>query len=437
MATTRAELEQKSISGSIGLVELRHLMLYMFIFLLGYENWNALQLAGGITIPRLAGLFYGSLALSNCKMLFSINNLNKHFIIILLLLWGWLVSVSIFSVFIYGYDAQVYFTFFQVIVLFLIITNEVRLYPEVRNRIFLSFVMGVMSIHVLLLMGIGIETGNDGQVVGSVDEATRVWFMGLNPNLMGTLAAMSLLLIISLVFSGIIRTKLRYGLLFLLPSCLLLIGQSGSAGAYLLIFLGVAAFFILIKARIKRKLALFVIGGALSVYMVFFLSGFEYLSDKILRFFETGDTTHRTALWGYALQIATDHPFIGIGKPGARYVMSITSHMNKTAHNVFLDLLMWGGPIALGLYLYFFWSLAKRGWTRLKATGDPTSIVILLCLGLFMVKAGGGFGAKFAWVLFACIVPTGYSAAGTTKTFKIRERPFLPDDCSLNARGRK
>lgn len=389
-------------TGTISTAGVRHAVLYIFVFLLGYENWQALAVGGGITIPRLVGLLYAALAVLNINTMYSLNGVNIKPVTILMVLWGWVVSVSAVIYLTHEFQPIFHSTLFQLIFLFLLITNEIRLYPRVRVNILLALIIGVFSVFVLVVNDIGVKTGVESGEVKSLETVTRLWFMGMNPNQFGTLVVFALLSTISLVFSGNIITKARYGLLTLVPSQILLIGYSGSAGAYLLAFSGVFIYFLLSRGQPTKKIIYMVLCAFFFVYMYTTLSGFGYLSNKMITFYQTGDTTGRTALWSFALQIAAEHPFIGLGHVGARSILEEISKINASPQNVFVGYLITGGPLALMLFLSFCWVLFRRSWVYLKATGDPSSIMFLAVILMYFLKAGGQ-GDKYVWLLFSWI----------------------------------
>lgn len=396
---------------------LRHTLLYTFVFLLVYDHWGTLAIAGGFTIPRFAGLLYAGFAVLNINTMYSLNKDNKKMVFLLLSLWAWLVSISALSYFLYGYTPTAHFTFFQLIVLFVLITNEIRIYPEVKNRILLSIILGVSSAYVLVANGIGIHAGKEEEAVESFEAVKRLWFMGMNPNQFGTLVVFAFLSTLAIVFSAGIATKLRYGLLALIPCQLILVGYSGSAGAYLLAFSGLLIFFLLRRNITVKSLTYIMLLPLLSVLMYVFLSQFTYISEKIALFFQAGSATGRAELWASALKIAADHPFLGLGHYGARNLMYLASGINESPQNVYLEYLITGGPIALTLFLCFLWAVFRKCRNYFRETGDPSSIVFLFVILMYFLKAGNAHD-KYVWLLLACIVgarayrniPTGHSS---------------------------
>src|SRR5690606_31942802 len=160
-----------------------------------------------------------------------------------------------------------------------------------RNYIFLSFVSGVVLVSILLSLGIGIENVQGDLVRGA--DGTRIYFMGMNPNRMGDMGAIAILLVFSLVFSGSYKSKKRYLFLLLIPSLLTVIGFSGSRGSFVLTFLGLFVFFLLKKQRIQRRI-IFMVIGAFSIMLIYeFMSGFEILQQRLVMSVEQGDTGGR------------------------------------------------------------------------------------------------------------------------------------------------
>lgn len=371
------------------LAKVRHLFLYLFIALLGYEYWNKLEFLGGMTIPKLAGLGYFAFAILSYKQLFYFNTKLKKQYIVLLALWWWLAFTSLITYLFYDASFTLRFSFFQLIMLFILITNEIRVDASVEKKIKYSFLLGVLSIYVLILMGIGIQTSRESDLIEDVENVTRVWFMGLNPNSLGNLAAIAFIITLDFFKGADSYQRPVLGLLLVVYTTM--ISFSGSAGALLMLLLAVFGLFFLNRDGIAKKTVYLLIGCGVLLFLYSYFSDQEYLYNKITRFLTTGDTSSRTEIWAETIYLISHNPLIGVGE------------IYRTAHNVFLDIFKWGGIIALVLFLYFCFSILVIAYKFYGAHGSSIAIVMWGCMMFLLLKSGGGLYLKYIWVVLSLV----------------------------------
>lgn len=388
--------ENKASVKLLKLSNFRILFLLAFVVLLGYEAWNKLSLFGGMTMPRLVGLLYCAWAFLSPKKMFSINENNRQPLFILFLLWWWLLFCSLITNALYSVEINVQFGFLQLIVLYWLITNEVANSSAKKNMVFFAFVLGVSSIYILITQGIGLQASKQGGGQEGIQNITRVWFMGLNPNSLGNLAALAFVLTLSLFFQYKNKTMLAYFLLLPLLTLPLLISESGSLGAFILLFLGVSSFFFLKKKGKKNTPIYLILGFAVVLALLRYFDGNEYLSEKARGFFFEGDLSGRTDIWKDVIELTSRSPLFGVGSVG------------RTAHNIFLDMFKLGGLPALSIFAYFCFYVFRRALIQFKLTGDSLSLVIWLCVIFILLKSGGALNIKYIWVLLALITPVHY-----------------------------
>jgi len=376
------------------------------VFSLGIEYWDPFGVRNVFTITKFAGILYTLLSFIYLKKNLELTQMNKPLVYSLFLLWFWMTLVSLFSSNIVGADIYLFLGFFQLIILFWLVFNDVSNNPKIRNYIFLSFVSGVVLVSILLSLGIGIENVQGDLVRGA--DGTRIYFMGMNPNRMGDMGAIAILLVFSLVFSGSYKSKKRYLFLLLIPSLLTVIGFSGSRGSFVLTFLGLFVFFLLKKQRIQRRI-IFMVIGAFSIMLIYeFMSGFEILQQRLVMSIEEGDTGGRLRIWEKVLDIIQRNPIVGVGQAGYDFQMKQIYGTEKDPHNLFLFVWAVSGIVGLALIIYFYINVMKRSLMNLKENKDVTNIMLFMAIFFLVSKSGGALELKVVWLLFACITPILY-----------------------------
>lgn len=374
--------------------------LIAFVATLGYEYWDPIGIRSSFTITRFFGLLYALFAIIDFRNSLRITKNNKALIFSGLFLWFWIVLVTIFKSVVYHETPSLFFSLLQVVVLFWLVYNDVESRPRLKLNLFFAFIVGVFSISILLSLGIGLQA-SDGREIDSLD-ASRIYFMGMNPNNMGALASLAVLLVFYLVFSEKIWGRKSYLLLALIPNLLLLIGISGSRGAYFMLFIGLAVYFGFKKAPAFHKILYLILGVAVVYFSIDYLGNFEMLQDRVMSTYETRDTGSRLDLWKVAFGIFTENPLFGVGYNGLSIEMTRNS-TNSTAHNAFIDFALMGGLVGLILFVNIIIVIIKRCWSFLQLNRDAGNLMILAAVLFHLSKAGGGYVSKFSWILLAII----------------------------------
>lgn len=125
---------------------------------------------------------------------------------------------------------------------------------------------------------------------------------------------------------------------------------------------------------------IFIIAILFEVFVCFKGKGFENnalanwivvdLMGKDLSF------TYRTDMWDSALRIISESPLFGYGFPDADWYLTRMSSFAIGPHNMILGILIYGGVIALGLYL----SLYVFALARLSASKSRRSIILFAAI---------------------------------------------------------
>lgn len=380
---------------NVNISKLRVFFLYCLIFFMPFEYWSQVYVFGQ-TPTRLAGALYFITALFSFDKMFSMNKHSK-IVILPVALWIWLITVELFNGLSFGFDVGFYFQFIYLIVFYFLIINEFRINDRTKWGMMIALVLSMLVVTVLLKLGIGIGLNRENDTVSSLDEVRRVWFFGLNPNALGNYAVLAILFSFFLYFEyfkGLLSKKL---ILAAIPILFLPLFYSGSSGAFLTLFFGLSIYFSIRKGNVFKKLK-FIFLLFLVLFLVFnSLSRFEYLNNKLYLFLEAGNTTGRTEIWASALSVISNNWFFGLGKNGAEFALEKLSGNHYTAHNVYLDVFMWGGIFAILIYLMLFVSVALNSLKYYRETGFSSSLVIVFIMAFLMLKSGAGFTLKLFW----------------------------------------
>lgn len=376
--------------------------LCLLAFSLGFEYWDPFGVRSIFTVTKFAGFLYAFLSLFDLKNNLKISIHNRVFIYSAFSLWLWLTFISLVNVGINGGNLSFLFGILQVILLYWLVFNDVLYNPKIRQLVFLFLILGMLLISILLSLGIGIENLR-GDQIDDID-STRVYFMGMNPNRMGDLAAIAILLIFSLVFSRK-NNKIWFLLLLIIPSLLSVIGFSGSRGSFIVIFLGLCFFFLLRKSTIRQKMVFLVIGSVSSIFIFGFLENFEMLQGRLTNTYEGGDIGGRFDIWKSVLNIIQENPVFGTGTEGYKLKMLQEYGEQKDPHNLFLYVWVVGGMIALLLLLIFYIRTLKNALLNLKINRDSTNVMIFIAALFLVSKTGGVIESKLIWLMLACIAP--------------------------------
>lgn len=374
---------------------IRVFFLYALFFTMPFEYWSEAYFFG-VTPARYIGLSYFMLALLSFNKSFSINSYTK-IVIIPALLWLWFIFIELINISRFEFTLSFHFQFFYLWIFFWLITNELRKDPNVRWGILLAFILSMLVVAIFISLGYGIQVNSSGDASESLDGVSRVWLFGMNPNTLGNYAAYSILFSVFLYYEYFESAFKKALILSVIPVLFVLLAYSGSSGAFIALLFGLILYFLLKKSSFLNRLKYTLYGILIVGVMFYFLADFKYLHNKMTLFFEEGGTSGRTEIWYFALEIISNNPIFGLGRNGAEQTLVSLHGRHFTAHNVYLDVFMWGGIFALFLYLLFFLLVFLRSFKSFQYTGFASSMVIVIVLAFLMVKSGGGFTLKVFW----------------------------------------
>ncbi|NRD69955.1 O-antigen ligase family protein [Psychrobacter okhotskensis] len=388
--------------------------LYLFVCSLGFEYWDKVNVYNGMTLPRLLAILYVTFSMLNIfSKKFNIKFENKVSLrpaIFLLFVW-WFILLGEIVTHIKGNSALISMnlTFLQTIILFVFIRLDVGKAEKNKEMLLLSFCTGVFLIFILINLGIGIQSGRELEDVEALENVRRVWFMGLNPNTLGGLAAISFVLCLYFLIIKIKENKFWLFLSIPLMAYPILIMFSGSAGGFIALFLGVGFLFYQRWLQFYKAPYYLLLGTPLLIFLTYFiLSGNETIATKISGLFD-GEASGRFALWKAGLSIINEHMVFGLGGQHntSKYFLQLNIPQD-TAHNVFIDVFLFGGIFAFFAFLIFFFYMFKLVKKYPNKDRIALDLALLICVIFIMSKSGGGLTLKYCWVLLA-IIGIGYT----------------------------
>ncbi|WP_339839799.1 O-antigen ligase family protein [uncultured Maribacter sp.] len=219
---------------------------------------------------------------------------------------------------------------------------------------------------------------------------------------------MKALIAFLIVLSNMLETnfslkKILFGSLIMIPLLSLVIA-SGSRGAFLSVFIGLALFVVFMRISIGKKivLGLFGIVGSISFFLFVLANNVDF-QRRLLDSVETGDIGRNLA-WVGAQKVIENNPIIGVGFPAALPEMYQEIGIAMDPHNVFLYVAMTTGLVGFCFFMIFIWRIAKILFLSYKKNGKIVYLVIFFIIVLNMAKAGGGISMILFYFFFAALI---------------------------------
>ena len=103
------------------------------------------------------------------------------------------------------------------------------------------------------------------------------------------------------------------------------------------------------------------------------------------------------------LPLADINPLFGIGHTGFGYQVEYIYNESRSAHNVFLSILITCGLVGLVLLLVFLFRIIKKAIKNYKINDDILSMVLLIPV-FVMALVAHLLSTKIEWGIFAYII---------------------------------
>lgn len=248
-------------------------------------------------------------------------------------------------------------TFVQLLILFWVSTNLLTDEIAAKHAI-AAFTAGSIALALVQALGLGGTGEADGRSAA----------LGANPNLIGALLMFGLIMLMGLAYGQIRLGRFSRFVFWIFGGLLFMaIIRTGSRGAVLSLIGGLGAFLVQ-RASLSRRFKLWMILLVSLVFLVMASLQIPSVRERWERSLVKGDTAGRDKIYGYALAMVREKPFIGWAPLYHHIELGERLSYGKPRdfHNLYLHVLtqagmMGGFPFFLGLGFcgYSAWKARK------------------------------------------------------------------------------
>lgn len=253
------------------------------------------------------------------------------------------------------------------------------------------------------------------QRFGTSDVGGRLTFLGLNPIGIGRVAGLVLVLALTLVIARRVRAPLLVlGLIALAAVAAVGVVATGSRGPLLAAAIALFGLFVFLAAT--KQLAPRVV--VLVSLVTLAAGGAVLLSDSTgLTRLTTATDSGRSSLYEESFRLAVENPMgIGWGQLG-QYIVDFRAvdEEGLYAHNVFLEIFVEGGVLALVAFTALTVACLIRAWRATRV--DPRFIMVLIAFVYAVASAQFSsdiVGNRLMWLYMGFTLMSGWYAAHET-----------------------
>lgn len=236
----------------------------------------------------------------------------------------------------------------------------------------------------------------------------RLWGLGSNPNSIGPLAL--LLLLLEWLQPG--RTRWQSAAVWLPAVAVLLLAQSKTAWAASLILLTVLSWYRLGKspqAGARPAYVLAVLALLVAATLLLWFGGVDRIVARLARGqvgTDVSTLTGRVQIWAVAIETWAQSPWFGYGPLawGPEHRLRIGMPFAFSAHNQFLESLSSAGLIGVASLLAYLTILGRAAWRGRLATRGVSLALFVLLLARSMTEAPFEMGTLLSGDLVAHLV---------------------------------
>jgi len=366
--------------------------LYLLVFSVTFEKWDPFGLVGIVSITFITTILYFGTWVPLIGSNFNFAPLKRFVIpLFLLLVVGFLCS-AVNSEYVTELKYAYHYRTLLLIILMAFIAGHIYCKPRVLPLVLNSYVASMLLVFFLVSSGNGVTFEND-----------RLLLFGENPNVMGAKAALAFLIAISKVINKFSIKRLIIAIAVCMPF-IGLVATSGSRGAFVSMFLGVAVLLWFRKIPMVKKLALIIFAAfASGMLIIYLLETNPLLAARFLETVEKGDTG-RNELWDGAFKAIGNNVIIGAGFEGVIPRMYQYSGIRLNPHNIFLYIFISTGLPGIILFLTFLFRLTKLLLADIKRTGNSLYLVLFVIVVFNMAKQGGSIGKILFFFFFGVLI---------------------------------
>lgn len=366
--------------------------LYLLVFSITFESWDPFQLVGTFSVTYMTTILYIGTWVPLIGRNFHFAPLKRFVIPLLLLILVGFICSAINSEYVTEIKYSYNYRTLLLIVLMTFIAAHIYCKPKVLPLVLKSYVASMLLVFLLVSLGNGVTYENN-----------RLLLFGENPNVMGAKAALAFLI----TMSWLVNKFSLIRLIVIGAICIPFIGlvaTSGSRGAFVSMFLGLAVLLYYRKTSALKKWTLIIFAVLGSIMLITYL--FEtnpVLAARFLETVETGDTG-RNMLWEAAFNVIRDNIIIGAGFPGLIPRMYEYTGIHLAPHNIFLYLYITTGLPGFILFLIFLFRLSKLLLVDIKHTGNALYLVLFVIVIFNMSKQGGSIHKTLFFFFFGVLI---------------------------------
>jgi O-antigen ligase len=374
--------------------------LWCFVFVLPWDVLADFPLVG--SIPRLVGLIASGVGVLHILARRRVRPLTWfHVFAVLFVLWAGVTSF-------WSLDPQAtrtqVVTYVQLLV-FVWLLWEIASSPERQQALLRAYVLGASVAAVLTIQ----NYLSGARFVLATD--TRFAALNQDPNDLGLTLALGIPMAWYVSLSQL-RTRMRWLWRLYLPLAIVAVLLTASRGATLVTLVALMIIpWTHGRLRPGAKVALYALGIVTLLVAMAFVP--ETSLERLTRTradAETGYLSGRGLIWAAGLDVAWEHPLIGVGAGAFEAAVEPALHQRMAAHDVPLSILVDDGAVGLFLFLAMV-AAALQPLRRLSRLQQRFSIVLLLALGIGSLSLSWDTRKQFWFVLGFAAVQTAQRGA--------------------------
>lgn len=379
---------------TIKLRRIQRLALNLYFFSIHFESWDPFQMGIDFLITKITIVLYLIVCIPNFKKFRYLKAYTKFIVPILLIftiqtISGYLNQRTFYS----EYFSMV---FFLNIVMFLLMLIHFQRDKTAIINALKYFAFGGLFLTLFFVLGIETDTSFEGG---------RLTVFGVNQNML----AVNMSIVFIIIFYQLTYVKNNYKIatiiyVIFIPLIIVFIANTGSRSGVLSLMTAVLLLFLLDKSKdvIKKHMSI-IIGGIFFIGTFLYFSNNSIVGDRLSNSSTTGDLSGRDDTWLEMLPIVNIKPFFGIGHNGFDYEVQNIYGESRSAHNVFLTILITSGFAGLILFLFFLFRIIKKAKSNYKKNNDILSVILLIPI-FIMALVAHLLSTKIEWGIFAYII---------------------------------
>ena len=381
--------------------------LCLYFFSIHFENWDIFSIGIDFLITKITIVFYILFSFPNFKRFKSLKKFKKFIFPIILVF-----MIQTFS----GYNyKRLYFeeyfslVFFLNIILFILMLIQAQYDDKAIGVALKSYAFGGLILALFFVLGIQTNTSFGG----------RTTIFDVNHNMLAVnLSIVALIFLNLLLFNKKTNEFVRFIYLSSILIIVIFIASTGSRSGVLSLLGGALMIFLLIKTKdIFKKIMVIVIGGLFTFFFLIFIFNYSISGNRLNETVQTGDLSGRNDYWVEMIPLSSINPAFGIGYSGFKYEVYNIYGEYRSAHNVFVSVLVTGGFVSLLLVCFFLYNILKKANLNYKTKNDILSIAFLVPI-FVMAFVAHLLSTKIEWGVFAYIISVKYRNRNDIKYLK-------------------